>query len=65
MNGVDESGNTALIYAARYGEGEAIEYLLSKGTDVNYGAAVNSRVIAGEDKAFKAGDTPQKVARRN
>ena len=35
VNGVDEDGRTALIYAARYGQEEIIEYLLSNGADVN------------------------------
>ena len=41
------------------GNREMVQVLL------NYGAAVNSRVIAGQDKAFKTGDTSLKVARRN
>ncbi|MCW5786323.1 MAG: ankyrin repeat domain-containing protein [Nitrospira sp.] len=35
VNGVDEDGRTALIYAARYGQEEIIRYLLGKGADVN------------------------------
>lgn len=59
INYRDNKGIAPLIVASQKGYREIVKVLL------NAGAAVNSRVIAGENTAFKTGDTPLKVARRS
>lgn len=46
INVPDKSGNTALMYAARFGDVKIVEYLLGRGAKVNVSSSVGSTPLS-------------------